>query len=73
MSSEDKTSYDEEVIPLVRIYLSYAKKNSDVLSVDEINRLLSQAGGPANHLKELIDKGIINIYACCFDQVMKVL
>lgn len=73
MSNEDKQPYEEEVIPLIRVYISYGKKNNDQLELEQVVSFLSQDGGPASHVKELIDKGIFNLYACCFDKVMKVL
>lgn len=73
MSNQDKQPYEEEVIPLIRVYISYGKKNNDQLELEQVVSFLSQDGGPASHVKELIDKGIFNLYACCFDKVMKVL
>ncbi len=70
--SNDK-SYEEEVVPMIRVYISFAKKNNDQLDLDGILSFLSSGDGPASHIKEMIDKGMINIYACCFDKTVKVL
>lgn len=73
MSNDDKPSYEEEVLPFIRVYISYGKKNNDQLELDQVISFLSQDGGPAGHIKELIDKGVFNLYACCFDKITKVL
>jgi hypothetical protein len=72
MSDDDK-DYSEEVLPFIRIYISYGKKNNDMLELDQVLSFLSQDDGPASHVKNLIDKGMFNLYACCFDKVTKVL
>ena len=72
MSDDDK-DYSEEVLPFIRIYISYGKKNNDMLDLEQVVSFLSQDDGPASHIKDLIDKGMFNLYACCFDKVTKVL
>lgn len=72
MSDVDKP-YEEEVLPFIRIYISYGKKNNDMLDLEQVVSFLSQDDGPASHIKDLIDKGMFNLYACCFDKVTKVL
>ena len=72
MSDDDK-AYEEEVLPFIRIYISYGKKNNDLLELDQVLSFLSQDDSPASHVKDLIDKGMFNLYACCFDKVTKVL
>jgi hypothetical protein len=71
--SDDNKPYEEEVIPFIRIYISYGKKNNDMLELEQVVSFLSQDDGPANHIKDLIDKGMFNLYACCYDKVTKVL
>ena len=44
-----------------------------MLELEQVLSFLSQDGGPANHIKDLIDKGMFNLYACCYDKVTKVL
>jgi hypothetical protein len=72
MSNEDR-DYQEEVLPFIRIYISYGKKNNDFLDLEQVLSFLSQDDGPASHIKDLIDKGIFNLYACSYDKVTKVL
>lgn len=72
--NEDNILREEQVIPVMRIYVSYVKENQDMLDVPEIINLLFQNNkSPSEHIKELIDKGMINIYACCFNQTVKVI
>jgi len=71
--SDDNKPYEEEVLPFIRIYISYGKKNNDMLDLEQVVSFLSQDDGPASHIKDLIDKGMFNLYACCFDKVTKVL
>jgi hypothetical protein len=73
MSNDDKQAYEEEVVPMLRVYISYGKKNNDQLELEQIISFLSQDGGPSQHVKDLIEKGIFNLYACCFDKVVKVI
>ena len=73
MSNDDKLPYEEEVVPFIRVYISYGKKNNDMLDLEAVLSFLSQDDGPASHIKDLIDKGMFNLYACCFDKVTKVL
>jgi hypothetical protein len=71
--SDDNKPYEEEVLPFIRIYISYGKKNNDMLDLEQVVSFLSQDDGPASHIKDLIDKGMFNLYACCYDKVTKVL
>ena len=71
MSNDDK-DYQEEVLPFIRVYISYGKKNNDLLELEQVLSFLSQDGA-ANHIKDLIDKGIFNLYACSYDKITKVL
>jgi hypothetical protein len=73
MSNDEDKDYQEEVLPFIRVYISYGKKNNDLLELEQVLSFLSQDGGPANHIKDLIDKGMFNLYACCYDKVTKVL
>ena len=73
MSDDNKLPYEEEVLPFIRVYISYGKKNNDMLDLEQVLSFLSQGNGPASHIIELIDKGMFNLYACCFDKVTKVL
>lgn len=63
----------EGVIPYVRIYLSFGKQNHDMLELPEIMNLLTQDGSPTEKIKEFLDNGMVNIYACNFNTVAKIL
>lgn len=65
---------EEQVIPVMRVYISFVKENQDMLDIpDAVNLLCQNNKSPSENIKELIDKGMINIYACCFNNVHKVI
>ena len=65
---------EEQVIPVMRVYISFVKENQDMLDIPEAVNLLCQNNqSPSENIKEIIDKGMINIYACCFNNVHKVI
>jgi len=65
---------EEGVIPYVRIYISVGKQNHDMLDIHEIMQVLTQDGkSPSENIKDIIDKGMVNIYATSFNQCVKVL
>jgi len=63
----------EGVIPYVRIYLSFVKLNNDMMELPEIIDLLTQDGSPTEKIKEFLDQGVVNIYACNFNTIAKIL
>lgn len=64
----------EKVIPYIRVYISVGKENHDMLTVDQISSLLQQdCASPVENIKSYMDKGMVNIYACEYDKVMKIL
>ena len=64
----------EKVVPYVRIYISAGRENHDLLNVEEIMILLSsEFASPSEKVKEFIDRGMVNIFACSYDKVLKVL
>lgn len=75
MDEEDDFEIAEEaVIPYLRIYISVGKENHDMLDIDEIIQVLTQDGkSPSENIKDMMDNGMVNIYATSFNQVVKVL
>jgi len=69
----DAPSGVEGVIPYVRIYLSFGKQNHDMLELPEVMSLLTQDGSPTEKVKEFLDQGMVNVYACTFNNVVKIL
>jgi hypothetical protein len=71
---EDFIISEEGVIPYVRIYITVGKANHDMLEIDEIIDALTQDNkSPSENIKDIIDKGMVNIYACTFNETVKVL
>ena len=65
---------EEGVIPYLRIYISVGKQNHDMLEIHEILQVLTQDGkSPSENIKDMMDNGMVNIYATSFNQVVKVL
>lgn len=63
----------ETIIPFLRIYISAGKENHDLLEVEDIIEWLSSENCSINEsIKRLIDKGMLNVYACSFNKTMKV-
>ena len=74
MDDQEYTPATEGVIPYVRIYLSFGKQNHDMLEIPEIVNLLTQEDiSPTEKIKEFLDKGMVNIYACNFNTIAKIL
>jgi predicted peroxiredoxin len=45
-----------------------------MLEIDEIIDALTQDNkSPSENIKDIIDKGMVNIYACTFNETVKVL
>ena len=66
--------YSTRVIPVIRVYISYLKENNDMLDIGEVVAALgSNDKSPSENIKDYIDKGMINIYACSFNQTVKVI
>ncbi len=64
----------EQVIPYIKILISVGRENHDLLSIPEISNLLTQDGAsPTENIKQFMDKGMVNIYACEYDKVAKIL
>lgn len=70
---EDSSEYETPVIPTVRVYISYTKQNHDQCDIPEVVDALTRKMSPQNALIDLIDRGMVNIYACCFNNVHKVI
>jgi hypothetical protein len=66
--------YTKRVIPVIRVYISYLQENNDMLELEEVIEALScNDMSPQENIKSLIDQGMINIYACSFNQTKKVI
>ena len=64
----------EQVVPYIKILISVGRKNHDMLSIPEISNLLTQDGAsPTQNIKNFMDQGFVNIYACEYDKVAKIL
>jgi DNA-binding MarR family transcriptional regulator len=64
----------EAVIPYIKILISVGRENHDMLTIPEISNLLTQDGAsPTQNIKDFLDKGMVNIYACEYDKVAKIL
>ena len=63
-----------EVVPYIKILISVGRENHDMLTLLEISNLLTQDGAsPTENIKEFMNKGMVNIYACEYDKVAKIL
>ncbi len=71
MSNEEE-KVEARLFPTMRIYLNLHNEEHDQLNVDEFMELVGEAGIP-EFIRGLIDKGIVNVYYCCFDSVDKVI
>jgi hypothetical protein len=66
--------YTKRVIPVIRVYISYLQEDNNMLDLEEaIEALSSNNMSPAENIKRYIEQGMINIYACSFNQVKKVI
>jgi hypothetical protein len=64
----------EAVVPYIRILISVGRENHDMLTIPQISNLLTQDGAsPTENIKQFMDKGMVNIYACEYDKVAKIL
>ena len=64
----------EKVIPFIRIYISAGLEDHDLLDVEDIVDFLTSNNMSINDtIKNIIDKGMVNVYACSFNKVVKVL
>ena len=69
MNEED---FDVKVFPALRVYLNCYTEDHDQYNIDEFMDLIGEKG-IAEFIRELIDEGILNVYYCCFDDVVKVI
>jgi hypothetical protein len=64
----------EKIIPFIRIYISAGLEDHDLLEVEEVVDFLTSNNMSINDtIKNIIDKGMVNVYACSFNKVVKVL
>ena len=63
----------QSIMPFLRIYVSAGKENHDMLEIEDIVDWLTSENCSVNDsLKRLIDKGMLNVYACSFNRTVKV-
>ena len=71
---DDFQGVTEKIVPFLRVYISAGKENNDLLEIESIVDWLSSENRSINEtIKELIDKGMLNVYACSFNKTVKVL
>jgi hypothetical protein len=69
----DNNTFVEPIIPFLRIYISIGQENHDMLEIEEIATFLTSDNKSINEtIKDLLDRGIVNVYACSFGEVAKV-
>jgi len=65
--------YVDNIMPFLRIYVSAGREDHDMLEVEEVMDFLTSEKRSINDtIKELIDKGMLNVYVCSFNRTMKV-
>jgi hypothetical protein len=70
---DELDSITEIIMPFLRIYISAGKEDHDLLDVEEVVDWLTSENKSINEtIKELIDKGMLNVYACSFNRSVKV-
>ena len=70
---DDLDSITEIIMPFLRIYISAGREDHDLLDVEEVLDWLTSDNKSINEtIKELIDKGMLNVYACSFNRSVKV-
>jgi hypothetical protein len=72
---EDDTidGYTDSIMPFLRIYVSAGREDHDLLEIEEVVEFLTSEKRSINDtIKELMDKGMANVYACSFNRTMKV-
>lgn len=73
---EDDEIYEgitQSIMPFLRIYVSAGKENHDMLDIPDIVDWLTSDNCSINEsIKRLLDKGMVNVYACSFDKSVKV-
>lgn len=73
---EDDEIYEgitQSIMPFLRIYVSAGKEDHDMLDIPDIVDWLTSDNCSINEsIKRLLDKGMVNVYACSFDKSVKV-
>jgi hypothetical protein len=65
--------YTDSIMPFLRIYVSAGREDHDLLEIEEVIEFLTSEKRSINDtIKELMDKGMANVYACSFNRTMKV-
>ena len=70
---DELDSITEIIMPFLRIYISAGREDHNLLDVEEVVDWLTSDNKSINEtIKELIDKGMLNVYACSFNRSVKV-
>jgi hypothetical protein len=65
--------YTDSIMPFLRIYVSAGREDHDLLEIEEVIEFLTSEKRSINDtIKELMDKGMANVYACSFNRTLKV-
>jgi hypothetical protein len=71
--SDDFEGFTEDIMPFLRIYVSAGREDHDLLEVDEmVDFLTSEKRSINDTIKDLIDKGMANVYVSSFNKTVKV-
>jgi hypothetical protein len=66
--------FTQKVQPVVRVYISYVTEGNDMLDIPQtLQALCTDGKSPIENIKDIMDKGMVNIYACSFNNVHKVI
>lgn len=60
----------EKLYPMVRIYVAIANQEHDLLTPEEVFQIIED---PAEFLREMLENGVINIYASDFHNSTKII
>ena len=70
---EEIDGYTDNIMPFLRIYVSAGREDHDMLEIEEIIEFLTSEKRSINDtIKELMDKGMANVYASSFNKTIKV-
>lgn len=73
IDDEEFEGYIDNIMPFLRIYVSAGRENHDMLELEEMVDFLTSEKRSINEtIKDLIDKGMLNVYVCSFNRTMKV-
>lgn len=71
--NDEIEGYTDSIMPFLRIYVSAGREDHDLLEIEEVIEFLTSEKRSINDtIKELMDKGMANVYACSFNRTLKV-